>query len=273
MFDDKELLMLLKRTAMRAGNIVLSYFNRVSSLEKADHSLITKADLASDEFINEELSPLGFNLIDEEKGFVDKGSEYTLVIDPLDGTTNFFLGIPFFNISIALFKDKKPLIGVVFNPVSKELFFALNGEGAFVDRYDKKKDYYELLSSDRLLLSEALDFRSSVLTFCHKNDPVSLSKAVKLFDYFKHLNPKFRQLGAAALELCLLAQGKTAFFIMPGINLWDVAAGALIAKEAGLLLTDFSGRPFDIDSKELLATNKVYHEELLKIINEVLKKH
>ena len=242
--------------AQEAGKILKEMFGKVSRELKADKTIVTKADLEADKAIRsiiEKHFP-DHSILDEESP-EKVGSEFKWFIDPLDGTTNFSTYIPFFNTSIALFKGDEPIIGVVHSPFLGETFFAEIGNGAF-------------LNNKKINVSETGKIEKSIIGFCHGCDEKSINRIIKIFAKMKRINPKFRQFGSAALELCYLACGRIDAFLLPGLRAWDVAAGFLIAKEAGATVTDFESNPFTINSKDLLATNGKIHQRLLEILRE-----
>ncbi|HEX55160.1 MAG: inositol monophosphatase [Candidatus Altiarchaeales archaeon] len=240
----------------KAGRILMDLYGKVKIKYKRDGTIITKADEMSEKLIRKILTNRfpDYSIIGEEFGFEEKSSEYLWAIDPLDGTTNYSIRNPFFNVSIALLDEEKPILGVVYYPFQDELFFAEIGKGAY-------------LNNKRIYVSGEDKFENAVLTFCHRSDPESVERMAKIFREFKMRNPKVRQIGAAALEMCYVACARVESFLMINLNIWDVAAGAIIVKEAGGRVTDFDGNEFDINSKDILASNGLLHNELLRLIN------
>ncbi len=176
---------------------------------------------------------------------------YTWYIDPIDGTSLYIHGIPFCCISIGLADKAGPLVGVISNPKTGELFHAVRGAGAFKN-------------GKPIAVSKVSDFDLSfgALTWSSKKEAS---------DFFSTLIPnigKVRVLGSAALQLCLLAEGKFDFYVATGQHSWDIAAGMLIAKEAGATLTDFDGKPHNLSSPKLLATNGHLHVDFLEVIKK-----
>lgn len=269
--DINDRLLKIIEAALVAGKIVMNNYGKSEAKIKSDKSLVTNADLESDEKIREVLKCemfKNYSIIDEEsKEFVgnkkEGEDEYHFIIDPIDGTTNYSIKVPFFNISIGLFKNKKPFIGVVYNPHSQELFFAEKNKGAFLLELEKEE-------LTKIKVSEEEDFKKGINAFCHSNKEDAINKMLILYGCMKNTNPKYRQFGAGALELCYVACGRIMSFNMPGINLWDVAAGAIIAKEAGAIVTDFKGEEFNFESVDLLAASRKTHTDILKFIDEAL---
>jgi myo-inositol-1(or 4)-monophosphatase len=241
-----------------AGAIVKRYYGKVDASYKADKSLTTKADVESEETIRNLLQKRfpNYPILGEETGRTGEESDYLWIVDPLDGTTNYSFQNPFFDISLALTYKHNPIIGVVLYPSQNELFYAEKGKGAH-------------LNEAVISVSKANHVEDSIITFCHGRDQESVKRVIKAFSRLKVINNKVRQLGAAALELCYVACGRTDVFLMVGINAWDVAAGAIILKEAGGNVTDFNGRNFDMESKDILGTNAMLQQKLLGLLNDI----
>jgi len=228
---------------------------------KTKHDFATKADVGAEKIILGLIAKKfpSHRILSEEAGWSGPPkSDYLWLVDPLDGTTNFAVKNPLFNVSLALTYLGEVILGVVYAPYLKELYLAERGRGAFLN--DRK-----MKVTGRSKISD------SFITFCHSHDDANIKKIIKLFGYFKPRALSFRQLGAGELELGLVAAGRTDAFLLPGANLWDVAAGVLFVREAGGMATDFSGRPWNLTSKDLLASNGKIHKELLGTIRKVLK--
>ncbi len=250
----KELNVMIK-AAKSAGKILLSYYGKTRPQEKVDKSIVTEADIESEEKIREILQSHypDYAILGEELGHKQTGSEFIWAVDPLDGTTNYSMRIPLFSISIALAHKGIPIKGVVYCPFVDELFCAEKGKGAF-------------LNGKKIKVSENSDIRKSFMTFCHGSDKESVIKAMNFLKKFKLINEKIRQLGSAAIELCYVASGRCEGYMIPGPKPWDIAGGIIIVEEAGGKVTDFKGKSIDIYTKSLLATNGRVHEELLKML-------
>jgi len=247
-----------KFAAKEAGKILLENFNKPYSVyQKGERKeFVTEIDLKSEELILSILKkefPM-YNLHAEESGEEKKNSEFTWFVDPLDGTTNYKIKNPFFNVSIGLAKGNQPVVGVVYSPFLDELFSAEIGKGAF-------------LNGNPIKVSERTDIKSSVIGFCHSGRKQEyVQRGINIFSKLKLLSSHTRQFGAAALELCYLAAGRIDVFELSNLNTYDVAAGALIAKEAGAKLTDFKGGLWDLSKQDLLGTNGKVHAEVLEAV-------
>lgn len=234
-----------------AGRRIMTDYGRVGSQPKGDFDLVTKTDTEIEQFIQQEIRRNfpDHGIIGEEtvQATYDTISDYCWLIDPLDGTVNFALGIPFFCVSLALLKSGQPILGVIYDPVRDELFHAQLGNGSFVND--------ELLRIEtNSKSSNPIGGSSGVLKWSarHKDETLILN----LLEQFG----KLRILGSQALHLCYVAAGRLNAAISWEARLWDDAAGALIAQEAGALYTDFSGQNvFPLGSGSSLYTGESIH--------------
>lgn len=243
-----------RETAKEAGDLLLKLFGKVEIGFKTDKSIVTEADLQSEKLIRSLIRQEypEHDILGEEMGRSGDSSPYLWVIDSLDGTTNYSIRNPFFDVSIALTYNAEPVVGVVYYPFGGELFHAVRGGGAYLN--------------DESIRVSRRDFNSSILTFCNNRDQESVKRIVDIFGRLKPVNNKFRQFGAGALELSYVACGRADAFLMVGANPWDVAAGVLLVREAGGIATDFQGMAYNINSKDLLAANRMVHSRLLEVV-------
>ena len=223
---------------------------------KSPREIVTAADLASEKII---LGAIKKNfpdhkILSEEAGANKKESDFLWVVDPLDGTHNFSMHNPLWAVSVALFYDGEPVLGFIFAPVLKEFFLAEIG-GSY-------------LNGQKINVSE-IDHNNAINTFCHSSKITDVKKAIKYYTYQKLNNFDVRQLGSASLELAYVASGRVESIMIPGAHSWDVAAGVLLVREAGCLVTDFKNKTWTIKSKDILASNGVVHEAILKVISKI----
>ncbi|RLI88201.1 MAG: inositol monophosphatase [Candidatus Altiarchaeales archaeon] len=254
MKGSKELEMAI-RAAREAGDLLMKYYGRVTVGYKKDGSIVTDADIKSEKVIKSILNREfpDYSFLGEESGMEDRSSEYTWLIDPLDGTTNYCIKNPFFNVSIALAYKEEPILGVVYYPFQDELFYAEKGRGAH-------------LNDEKIEVSKQENMEDSVICFCHALDKETVETMSKIFRRIKLVNNTLRQIGAAALELSYVACGRVEAFLMIKLNPWDVAAGAVIVREARGKVTDFDGNSFNLKARDMLASNGRIHEDLLRLI-------
>ncbi|MFH1781537.1 MAG: inositol monophosphatase family protein [Patescibacteria group bacterium] len=247
-----------KKAALEAGKIQLKYFksNKIKDLKLKD-SIVTRADLESEKAILDIIRKKfpTHNIFSEEIGKIDVGSEYTWLIDPLDGTTNFTKGNPLFATSIALIKDNEPIVGVVYNPVLDEMYWAEKGGGAFLNR-------------EPIKVSSRKEVKGSYIVMCEGNHK-DLKRSTKLWQVLGPKVKDIRKLGSAALECVYVAAGKADIFITTQINPYDVGAGILLIREAGGKATDFQGNPWPLDKVEdFIGTNGKLQDQVVRLISK-----
>jgi myo-inositol-1(or 4)-monophosphatase len=245
--------------AREAGTLLVDYFHQHLKIEyKGDADLVTAADRASEVLIRERIGQQwpGHDVLGEEQGLNDQGSEYRWYVDPLDGTTNFAHGYPVFCISIALEHQRLDhrgarIAAVVYDPTRDELFSAEQGKGA-------RLNGAAIHVSKTPVLKESLLATGFPSHKRHKNPNIYFYHQITLHSH------GVRRAGSAALDLCNVAAGRFDGFWEFNLNPWDTAAGVLIAEEAGGRVTRFDGSPFELDSRETLASNGLIHDSLLR---------
>jgi myo-inositol-1(or 4)-monophosphatase len=249
--------------AKEAGRIQKLQFGHSNQVEyKGDVNPVTEVDRLCDQAIVQMISNAfpDHDLLTEERPFKAKGSPWRWVIDPLDGTTNYFHGYPCFCVSIGLEVEGRVKLGVVYNPILDELFIAEREKGAF-------------LNGSRISVSRTDDLNRSLLCTGFPYDVREHADFyLRYFRQFIIRSLAIRRPGSAALDLCYLAAGRFDGFWELKLHPWDMAAGSLIVTEAGGKVTNFQGRPFDLYSEEILASNGLIHQEMLQTIQELDKK-
>jgi myo-inositol-1(or 4)-monophosphatase len=267
----------MQELAREAGALLISFFGKVAIEYKGEADLVTKADRAAEKLIVERIRKQWphHDLLGEEGSRTETGSDYRWYIDPLDGTTNFAHGYPVFCVSLGLDYKGERIAGVIFDPCRDEMFAAEKGSGAqLISRHSGGR-----LSggqfSDSQVSSAQLEARA--IHVSPTSRLVESLIATGFPSYKRHKNPNIhfyhqltlrshgvRRAGSAALDLCYVACGRYDAFWEFNLNPWDTAAGVLIVQEAGGTVTNFAGGPFTIDSQQVLASNTVLHDELLK---------
>ena len=249
----------LMEAAREAGAIIKQYFNGVFKIENKDgiNNLVTEVDKLSENKIIEVIYRYfpKHTIISEEIGELIQASPYEWIIDPIDGTVNFAHGIPICCVSIAVKHNDDLLCGAVYNPMMDEMFFAEKGKGA-------------TLNGEPISVSKKKDFKKACLvTGFPYYWPDTLEHPIKVFERFILEGLPIRRLGSAAIDLCWVACGRFDGFWEYNLNSWDVAAGYLIVQEAGGVITNFKGEPYNVFDKQTLATNGHIHEQMLNTIN------
>jgi myo-inositol-1(or 4)-monophosphatase len=250
--------------AREAGALLMHYFSQHLKVEyKGDADLVTAADRASEALIRERIQQQwpGHDVLGEEQGLNDQGSDYRWYVDPLDGTTNFAHGFPVFSVSMAVERrlpgaEPRRIAGVVYDPTRDELFSAEQGRGAQLD-------------GQAIHVSQIAELRESLVATGfpshkrHKNPNIYFYHQITLHTH------GVRRAGSAALDLCNVACGRFDGFWEFNLNPWDTAAGVLIVEEAGGKVSRFDGAPFELNSRETLASNALVHAALLHEFEEV----
>jgi len=251
--------------ALKAGKIVLKHTGKVKRIGfKSDVNLVTDVDRLSEESIVKTIRSKfpDHGILTEESKEKKSTSDFKWVIDPLDGTTNYAHGLPVYCISIALEKEGEIVLGVVHNPNLDELFVGEKGKGAYL-----YKGRGSSKSKLKISVSHEHKLGKSLLATGFPYD-IRTSRINNL-NHFANFYKKcqaVRRMGAAALDLAYLATGRFDGFWELKLSPWDMAAGSLLITEAGGKVTDFSGGPFNIYLKEILATNGKIHRQMVKVL-------
>lgn len=252
----------ITRAARKGGKILKRYFGESleTSIKSGVNDLTTKADIEAEKEILQVFKAEfpDYNIWSEEAGKVGNGSQYTLVIDPLDGTNNFVAGIPTFSVSIALLLRDVTLLGVVYSPFLETAFYAQRGLGAFFEgvkiRVSSEKD----LSRSIIATSGGYNTdRNFEINIAGKLINENAKRVISVW--------------STAYCLCLLASGRLEGIVSSGAEFYDFAAGKLIASEAGATVTDLQGKREKDESNNLfiMSCTKEIHDKLLNIMREV----
>lgn len=252
-----------KNAAKAANSVLRQYYGKLTEVRtKRNAGLVTAADKKS-ELVIRKLVAKTFpddEFLGEESGLSSKRSRRRWIVDPLDGTTNFVHGFPFFCSSIALSVDKEIVVGVVDAPILKTQFWATRGGGAFQD-------------GRRLTVTNQSQLKNAFLAtgFYYLRDE-ELNEQIRIFGEFISQTRGVRRAGSAALDLSMVANGVFDAFWERGLNSWDVAAGTLLVEEAGGIVTDYSNKPYKMGDETLIAGSKPIHKKIQKKISGVLKR-
>ncbi len=247
---------LMLKAAREAGKATLRYYGNVGKLKyKEPRSIVTKADILSEKIIMEAVRKKfpGHNFLTEESGDIKKGSEYTWIIDPIDGTTNFASSIPYFAVSIALAKNDEVIMGAVYNPCANEMFFAEKGKGSY-------------LSNKKLNVSKKNELKNALAVFDTPNKALISRKTFRIMAKNYGEFRGIRNFGAAALNLCYIASAKFDLYFSLSLKPWDAAAAKLIVEEAGGRITNINNEKWKINDNTLVASNKILHDKFIKLL-------
>jgi myo-inositol-1(or 4)-monophosphatase len=245
--------------AREAGALLMGYFDKNIKIEyKGDADLVTAADRNSEKLIRQRIREIwpGHDVLGEEEGLRDTGSEFRWYVDPLDGTTNFAHGFPVFCVSMGLLHNNVMVAGLCYDPTRNEMFAAERRKGATLN--DRP-----IHVSKTAKLAESLVGTGFPSHKRHKNPNIHFYHQITLRTH------GVRRAGSAALDLCYVACGRTDGFWEFNLNPWDTAAGVLLVEEAGGRVTDFKGGPFQLNSRETLASNGLIHPALMHEFEEI----
>ena len=240
--------------ALRAGRVLRKYYQdgRFHVAEKPGAGLVTNADLEAEAQAVKTLKKAypQFGFLTEEAQPLAASCPGRWIIDPLDGTTNFVHRFPMFCVSIAAEWEGEVVVGVIYHPILKDLYLAVKGKGAF-------------LNGERIQVSSTEHVSEALLTtgFTYQKDQ-ALKQEMRAFERLSSSARAVRRPGSAALDLAFTACGVFDGFWERRLSPWDVAAGSLLVLEAGGKVTNFSGKSFDLGSKEILASNGFIHSSL-----------
>ena len=246
--------------AREAGGLLLQHFGQPLEITyKRRSDLVTEADRRSEALIVKRLQSHfpGHAIVAEEGGGQKTGSDYCWYVDPLDGTTNFAHGFPVFSVSLGLAYRGEVVAGAVYDPTRDELFTTERGAGAFLNGQ-------RLRVSNNAGLAECL-VATGFPPFASNHD-----LNVEFYFRFTELTHGIRRAGSAALDLCSVAAGRFDGFWELKLNPWDKAAGTLLVTEAGGLVSAITGKPFNLLADDILASNGLVHDQMLRVISEIL---
>jgi myo-inositol-1(or 4)-monophosphatase len=249
----------LKEIIKEAGEILKEgFYSEKEISHKGTKDLVTKYDVAIEKFLIEKFSEefSEFNIIAEES---DDGSvEFrdSIIIDPIDGTTNFANGVPHTAISVGVYKNQKPYIGIVYNPILDELFEAEIRKGAFLN--GKQISVSTENEFQKALISSGFPYSSSE----NKDD---LDEVIHKLKVILPLCQDIRRFGAASLDICYVAKGMLEGYYEMNLKAWDVSAGIIILSEAGGKFTNIGGDEYKLfEEKYIVASNSKIHKEMLE---------
>ena len=255
----EEFLPALTEIAREAGTLLMGHFrSRVAIEYKGEADLVTVADRASEKLIRERIRQHWphHDILGEEQGLTDTGSDYRWYVDPLDGTTNFAHGYPVFCVSMALEFKGRRIAAAIYDPTREEMFTAEQGSGAH-------------LNGKPIRVSETATLAASLLATGFPSHKRHQNPNIYFYHQLTLRSHGVRRAGSAALDLCYVACGRFDGFWEFNLNPWDTAAGVLIAEEAGGKVTDFGGGAFHINSRETVASNGLVHAALLDEFRQI----
>lgn len=246
-----------------AGEILKEgYFSKKEVNFKAKKDLVTKYDVGIENFLKEKFLKefKDFNVIAEESDNTNIEFNNSIIVDPIDGTTNFVNKVPHTCISVGVYKNQKPYIGIVYNPILNELYRATVGEGAFLN--DRKLEVSKENIFQKALISTGFPYTSGT----NEDD---LNDVINKIKYILPRCQDIRRLGSAALDLCYVARGTYEGYYEMNLKAWDVSAGLIILQEAGGRVSSLDGSEYKLfEDKYIVATNGYIHNELISNLKQ-----
>ena len=246
------------RAARSAGDHIIRKMNKLPDLQvevKGHNDFVSEVDRQAEEKVIETLlsSYPNHSILAEESGEITGSEDYRWIVDPLDGTTNYLHGFPHFAVSIACQHNDRLEHAVIYDPYRQEIFAASRGDGATLN--NKRIRVSRIRSTEGALLGTGFPFKN----------PHQLDEFLKIFSEFFSTAVDIRRTGSAALDLAYIAAGRLDGFWESELSPWDIAAGALIVREAGGITTDYEGNENYLELGQVISGNP-------KIIGEMLRK-
>ena len=251
------------KAAEKASKILIRDFGELEKLQvssKGPSDFVTSSDKKVEKIIIEELtkSRKKFSVLSEEIGELknsDKDNYW--IIDPIDGTVNFLHGIPHFAISIALKSNKEIVSGLIFDPIKNEMFLAEKDQGAY-------------LNNQKITVSKRKKIRESLIltggpSFSEKNRSEVFKEYIKISE---HTLSPLRKMGSASLDIAYVAAGRADGYFQRNLKYWDIAAGIILVKEAGGLISDYCGKANFISEKKIIASNSSINTKLIELLSK-----
>ncbi|OCT12844.1 hypothetical protein A8709_21160 [Paenibacillus pectinilyticus] len=255
------------RYVKEAGKLIMDLINMPLHIQekKNQSDLVTEVDVRSEQLLRGQITrdyPTHWILSEETDGgredshhtLLEPPAGYGWIIDPIDGTINFIHSLAHFAISVGIVRDGLPICGVVYNPVTDELYAGRKQGGAYVNGKPIQVGNEQELSQALLATGfQAIDWKPNSVVVEQIGRMTGIVRSVRI-------------LGAASLDLCLVASGRLTGFWHDGLYPWDVAAGLVILQEAGGAITNAAGRPFVLSDNTLIASNGVLHQYLISML-------
>ena len=248
------------KACRKASKTLIRDFGEVENLQvslKGPGDFVTNCDKKIEKILIDELLKArpSYSILSEEIGEINNDDSFKWIIDPIDGTSNFFHGIPHFAMSVGLEHNKEIICGIIYDPIKDEMFTAEKGNGSYLNNQ-------RMRVSSRSKLEDCMIFTGGPKSAA-KNRELALKEYYKFS--IKVITP-IRKLGSASLDMAYVAAGRCDGCWQRNLNYWDVAAGIILVKEAGGFVTDFNGENEYIQNKTILATNAKINKEMIEVL-------
>ncbi len=248
----------IKQAAYEAGELLKEGFEKNNTIEfKSEIDLVTEYDFQIEQFLMKKLGEAfsEYEVIGEETGSNQQSRDKKIIIDPIDGTTNFIHRIPIVGISIGVVENGEAVAGVVYNPLLDEMYWAQKGQGSYCN--DRP---LSVTATDTL--TQSLIATGFPYTKIDRGDDYRWT--VKTFENILPFTRDMRRLGAASIDLCYVASGVYDGYYEINLKPWDVAAGVVIVTEAGGKISGAEGKKYDLEDKLIIASNGKIHDKIIE---------
>ncbi len=246
-------------TAKKAGKVLMDNFNEAHRASfKAKSDIITEIDIRSEKLILGSIKENfpDHSILSEERGFTGNDKKYIWIVDPIDGTINYYYGTAPFRVGLCLLEDKKPIISAIYNPIKDHLYFAEKGKGA-------------TLNGKKIRVSDNTKLKNSVVMTHLSSKKEGRMRTIRALESIFESSMHMRMFGSGLAAMTYIASGKFDVFFNVQTNPWDILPGALLIEEAGGRITDIKGKKIDYNTTSVLATNGSVHNQMLKLLKRV----
>ena len=242
-----------------AGKLLMENIDKVKEVSfKAKSDIVTNIDLQSERIIVDKIKTNfpEHSILSEESGFVDRHSEYVWIMDPIDGTMNYYHASAPFRVALCLTYKQKPIISTIYNPIKDELYFAEAGQGATLN--DKK-----------IIVNDNFELKNSVVMTHISSKKEARARTILALDSIFKKTLHMRMFGSGLAAMSYVASGKFDVFFNVKTYPWDILPGALLVQEAGGVVTDIEGNKITTESMSVLATNGKVHDQMLQLLKDI----
>tara|TARA_B100001123_G_scaffold201593_1_gene228771 strand:+ start:756 stop:1541 length:786 start_codon:yes stop_codon:yes gene_type:complete len=251
---------IMVKACRKASKVLIRDFGEIENLQvsvKGPGDFVTVSDKKVEKILIDELQKArpNYSILSEEIGKISNDETYKWIIDPIDGTSNFLHGVPHFCISVGLEQNGEIICGIIYDPIKDEMFVAEKGNGSY-------------LNNQRIRVSSRSKLKDCIIfTGGPKKEAKDREKSLKEYlDFSSKVQIPIRKLGSAALDMAYVAAGRCDGFWHRHLNYWDIAAGIILVKESGGLVTDYYGENKYLENKTLLVTNSKINKEMIEVL-------
>ena len=242
-----------------AGKLLMENIDKVKEVSfKAKSDIVTNIDIQSEKIIVDKIKTNfpEHSILSEESGFVDQHSEYVWIMDPIDGTMNYYHASAPFRVALCLTYKQKPIISTIYNPIKDELYFAEAGQGATLN--DKK-----------IIVNDNFELKNSVVMTHISSKKEARARTILALDSIFKKTLHMRMFGSGLAAMSYVASGKFDVFFNVKTYPWDILPGAFLVQEAGGVVTDIEGNKITTESMSVLATNGKVHDQMLQLLKDI----